>query len=439
MKLIMKIVSIVVILMLFGGEFLFSQWKDISPLSRKEKIYSINVKSRNFDADCNNPYFELDTILAVGWSSSNGAYFLSFDGGRNWTFWTDYTFFPFSGFFTSDNKILVAGYNFIFDNAEVKIFDTFGNQLEIFRFDGEDLNLVKNFFDCLEDKNFYYAVGYGGSIFRFDKINRSWRQIFIDSNIVGTKLKKFNVRNDSVQSSILCLLGGKSFQIPERIYLSNDNFDEWKLLYDFKAISEGAEVYDYHFYEISPDGFPSGYAVGFVFDTLIVWRANSQLRTFEKVFESQTFDQPISIYSFESGKNVVVLLDNGNLLSSSDFGASWRRDDFASAKQLTGGNIFCQSKSDSTYLLRELRFYGYGRDGFISMLNTQQILGVIEIKPETAVFDEIEVYDLLGNLVFREKFGEQTDEKIKKLPSGIYLVAKKFHRYLVEIKVVINF
>jgi len=157
------------------------------------------------------------------------------------------------------------------------------------------------------------------------------------------------------------------------------------------------------------------------------------------VFESQTFDQPISIYSFESGKNVVVLLDNGNLLLSSDFGASWRRDDFASAKQLTGGNIFCQSKSDSTYLLRELRFYGYGRDGFISMLNTQQILGVIEIKPETAVFDEIEVYDLLGNLVFREKFGEQTDEKIKKLPSGIYLIAKKFHRYLIEIKVVINF
>jgi len=186
----MSIVSIVVIMTLFGGEFLFSQWKDISPLSRKEKIYSINVKSRNFDADCNNPYFELDTILAVGWSSSNGAYFLSSDEGGNWTFWTDYTFFPFSGFFSSDNKILAAGYNFIFDNAEVKIFDTFGNQLEIFRFDGEDLNLVKNFFDCLEDKNFYYAVGYGGSIFRFDKINRSWKQIFIDSNIVGTKLKK---------------------------------------------------------------------------------------------------------------------------------------------------------------------------------------------------------------------------------------------------------
>jgi len=418
---------------------LLPQWKDISPIGRRERIYSLNLKSSYFDSDCSSSFVDFDTILAVGWSSSNGAYFLSFDGGENWSIWTDNTFFPFSGIFTSENKILVVGYNFIFDNAELKIFDTYGNQLERFQFDGDNLPLIKSFFDCFEKDEFFYAVGYGGSIFRFDKLNRTWDQIIIDSNIVGIKLKKFLVRNGSYENSLLCILGGKSFQISNRIYILLDNLEKCELIYDFRTFSEGAEVNDFHFYGLSSDGFPLGYAVGVVFDTIVVWRSNDHLGVFEKVFERQSFDQPISVYSFENGKNVVVLFDNGGILFSSDYGKNWDYEQIPSAKQLTGGIIFCQSKSEPTYLHRELKFYGYGRDGFISTLSKEKTLGFFEKESKISIYDEVEVFDLLGNLVFRVKIGVPTEEIIKNLPRGIYYIAKKLNKYFIEIKGVINF
>ncbi len=426
-------------LILFLHSLLYSQWKNISPSNRKEKFYSIDIKPKFKDLIKPESEKTVDTILAVGWSSTQGAYFVSFDEGKNWWSWVDGTFFPFSAKFSNDKKFFAVGYNFLSDNAEVKIFDFYGSQIEVFSFDGSNLPYVKNFFDCFDDEQSLVVAGYGGYVFQLDKVTGDWKSIFVDSNTVLTKIKVFKEKNDSIYYPSFYLLGGNSFNITNRIYLLNGNLEACKQLFDFTEISDGVEISDFYFYNQGLNGFPLGYVVGNVFDTIVVWRTNPQSETFEKVFEQQSSMQPISVFSIDNGKTNYILFDDGRILFSDDFGESWTLEEHFSTKQLSGANVSLSIITDTNFINRKIKFYGFGQDGYVAVLEKDKVLGIFDNFGKEVVHDEIEVYDVLGNLILRTKEVNELSQITEKIPSGIYFIVKKYNSQVIGFKGIITF
>lgn len=435
----LKIFISILTFFLFLHNTMLSQWKNISPPNRKEKLYSLDIKQKLNDFIELNSEDAIDTILAVGWSSTQGAYFISFDEGKNWWSWSDGTFFPFSAKFSKDYRFFAVGYNFLSDNAEVKIFDFNGNQLETFSFDGSNLPYVKNFFDCVDDDRIFIAVGYGGYVFQLDKLSQNWKIIFVDSNTVLTKVKAFREKNDSTNYTSYYFLGGNSYYLKNRIYFFNEYLDECKILFDFSKVYNGVEIADFYFPSRGLNAFPIGFVVGNVYDTIVIWRSNPQTETFEKVFSQQSSMQPICVFSIDNGKTTFVLFDDGRILFSDNFGENWTLDAHFSSKQLIGANISFKVISDTNYINKKIKFYGFGQDGFVAVLEKNNVLGIFENLAKEVIFDEIEVYDLLGNLIFRSKELYEFSKITEKIPSGIYFVSKKYNKQVIDFKGVIIF
>lgn len=420
---------------LFNG---FSQWMDISPQARKERIYSIDVPLKDTKVNIAKYPSVFDTIVAVGWSSTSGAFMLTFDGGKNWNIMPTASLFPFSVNFLGRQSFVVCGYNYVFDDAEVRIFDLSGREISRFEFDGEDLPYTKNFFDCLVIDSNIFVPGYSGSIYKYSLSEQIWKEIFVDSNIVFLKIKHFDLDLNQNGVSIAFLLGGKSFQFPTRLYFSNQDLTQWSLLYDFQAEYSGIEIADFWFYGWDfENSFPEGFIVATIDDTIAIFRSNPQERTFEIVFSQQNIEQPIGIYSFDSTKYFVVLLSNGEFIFSSDFGNTWQFEYFGAVpKSITGAKFFYFRSEDllPEILWERLEIIAFGLDGTILKYNRDFSLSVdVRRYAVDKPYDEIEIYDLLGRLIFKAKTAQfDFKECGKNLHKGIFLVVKKANGILCD-------
>ncbi|MGB9771696.1 MAG: hypothetical protein ACPLX7_06935 [Candidatus Kapaibacteriota bacterium] len=406
-------------------------WFTISPPERKEKIYSIDIPNRSVEIKLQDYETTFDTISAVGWSSTGGSLFLTMDGGKTWNYWTIASMLPFSVKFLDNRQVVLCGYNFLFDDAEVKIFDLSGNQISNFEFDGNNLPYSKNFFDCQITSSNVFFAGYGGSIFKYSLEENVWSSIFVDSNIVFLKLKAFNLSSSQGIFPLGFLLGGRSFQIPTRLYYSNPDFSQWNLLYDFQKEFPGIELSDFWFNSWNFDNnFPEGFVVGTIDDSVVIFRTNASERKFEIAFLQQNIEQPVGIYGLNDGKNLLVVFSNGEILSSSDKGYNWSFENiYYVGKSFTGVNFYNHKSND---LLPEIEWekfdaIAYGLDGTIAKYTKDFSLGILSGKlPSMQDYNEVEIYDILGRLVFKEKTDDFKFENIKrKLPKGIFFIIKK--------------
>lgn len=414
---------------LIFSEILFCQWIDISPKGRKEKIYSVDLKTKDTEVSVDKYQRLTDTILAVGWSSTGGALLLSFDGGKNWSYYQIPTLFPFAGSFWENNQLVVCGYNFLFDHAEVRVYDYFGNQLDLFEFNGENLPYSKNFFDCLLNNGYVYVCGYGGSIFKFDQSSNNWETVPVETNKVLTKLKKFEFNTSQGAVSLGFLLGGENYFSQNSIYYSNPDFTEWNLLVDFSKEYPGIEIADFWFYDWDIElGFPRGFVIGNFDDTLLIFKTTSE-KNFEVIYKQQSILQPLGIFVSKTSSETIAIFDDGKILLSPDFGKTWTFIEERIGKQLTGVkffNYFSYDLMPDIYWVK-LNILGFGIDGFIAKFEKEQSLSVEFSKSQTADnCQEIEIYDILGRLVSRFNVNEVNFENWNKNnESGIYLVIKK--------------
>ncbi|MCX7907924.1 MAG: hypothetical protein N2560_00175 [Ignavibacteria bacterium] len=438
--------KLILFVILFCYSFInvFSQWIEISPIGRKEKVFSLDIKAKNNGVSVSNYSRILDTIVLAGWSSTKGAIFLSKNGGKNWEIWETPTFFPFSIQFLDTNKLFVCGYNFLYDNSEVKIFDFFGNEVLGFNFDGQSLPYNKNFFDCLVDSCEVFACGYGGSLFRYKVSDNSWEQIWVDSNSVFTKLKKYKFHSTNGDISVLFLLGGKSYFSQNKIFFSDPETLQWSSVYDFKNNYPGISITDFWFYSWDYSlNFPIGLVVGFLDDTLLILQTVPEERSFKKIYYEQTILHPLGIYLSENTSEIIVVFDDGKILLGKNFGDNWTYIEERISKQLTGVKFFTLQSSD---LLPEISWqklivYGFGRDGFVAKYEKDQSLGV-EIRKyfSNCEADRLEVYNLLGQVVYQGSYPfVDYEEFVKICRSGIFLVVKKANGIPCEVRSYIHY
>ncbi len=403
-------------------------WKEISPLNRRERIYSLDVYTKN--SEIKSSYFlnVLDTIAAVGWSSTKGSFFLTKNGGKSWDIFETSTFFPFDVEFLEGDKVMVCGYNYLYDNAEVRFFDFSGKEISVFSFDGQSLPYSKNFFDCLEVDSKIVVAGYNGMVFVFDKIKSVWEKVNVDPNKVFLKIKKFNFNTSQGDIKLCFILGGNSFAIQNSIYFSNPTFDEWNILFNFHNNFSNIEIADFWFYGWDiENNFPNGFVVGTVDDSLIIAKSNPSSKEFEVVYLMQTFHQPLGVFVFDEGKSIIVSLDNGNFLFSDNFGSNWYYKELNFKKQFTSFNQFYFWSPDllPDIVWRKLCLFGLGNNGLIAKYEEDISLGIENKRiPNECNFDKIKVYDILGRNVaefYREELQKGIDFK---LPKGIFVIVK---------------
>lgn len=426
-----RIVIIVLSSFLFQNLALYSNWNDISPQGRKERIYSLDIPTKQKFVSLARYSTLFDTIFAVGWSSTTGTLFSTFDGGKKWNIYQLSSLFPFSVKFLNNSQVVVCGYNYIFDDAEVRFFDLFGNQINSFEFNGESLPYSKNFFDCLVDSLNILFCGYGNSIYRYSLSEHSWQQHFVDSNQVFLKLKKFDFKTQQGDVSLGFLLGGKSYQNPTRLYYSNPELSEWNFLFDCNERFPAFELSDFYFTNWDfENNFPDGFLVGTIDDTIAILRSKPNERTFEFAFKQQNIEQPVGVFAFNQGENVVVLLSNGAFIVSGNGGVDWEykfTDNIP--KQVTGG-LFFNFESEELLpdvIWRKLDVLAFGIDGTIQRYNGDYSLSVEagnNISDQNC--DEVEVYDFLGRLIYKTIDTYWFDKNfVKGLSRGVYFVVKK--------------
>jgi hypothetical protein len=398
-----KYIVLFLILLISKG-LLFSQWVEISPQERKETIYCVDIPNKGKEIQAANIENVLDTVAAVGWSSTTGVLLFTKDGGVSWELFQTPTFFPFGVSFNQDNTIFACGYNYLFDDAEVKLFDLSGNLISNFVFDGESLPYVKNFFDCLNDESSFYLCGYGGILVKYNKESQVWDKILVDSNKVFQRIKKFTFSTEQGTISLGFLLGGENFLLQNRIYASNPELTDWNLLYNFAAEYAGIEIIDFWFYGWDIDnGFPYGYVATVIDDTLTMFVASPSKKRFEKFFSEVSFSQPIGIVASNDGKKVTVVLDDGKLLISNDFGESWEFTAHGFSKQFKGMRAFNFTSKDllPQVFMEKAQILAFGFNGLIAKYKYDFSLAVENdnVTQTSINYDEVEIYDVLGRLI----------------------------------------
>lgn len=426
----LRFFSYTVFFFFFFVEFLFCQWIDISPKGRKEKIYSIDLKTKNVEVKFEDYSKLTDTILAVGWSSTSGVALLTFDGGKNWNIFQFPTLFPFACQFLDQNLFVVCGYNFIYDNAEVKFLDFSGNVINSFEFNGDSLAYNKNFFDCLVDGDYIYFCGYGGLVFKLNRLNNTLEQSLVDLNKVLMKVKKFDFTTSQGNISLGFLLGGDSYTKQNLIYYSNPNLDEWNSLFNFAEKCPSVEIVDFWFYGWDVENnFPMGYVIGMCDDTVLIMGSDPKKRSFEIIFKEQSTLQPLGIYVSKSLKEIIAVFDDGKVLFSSNFGQSWTYVEERISRQLNGVEFFSFYSTEMLpeILWEKLNIFGFGIDGFVAKFEKEQSLSVNSDRiVRFGLCDRIEIYDMLGRLVAQFTNDDAFYEHFNKnFTDGIYFVVKK--------------
>ncbi|MCX7879036.1 MAG: T9SS type A sorting domain-containing protein [Ignavibacteria bacterium] len=409
-----------------------TEWENISIQNRKEKIYSIDLApliSNVYEAD--------DSLLAVGSTYTGGAVFFSSNKGRTWRTYELSNIFPFKGKFSlrkDDNLVIIAGYNFAYDCAQVSFLDINGNELKNFLFDGELLPYCKSFFDFEEDsyENLYFC-GYGGSVFIYSVKENSWKKVLIDSNLVFSEIKVSFIVKDGEEKALFYILGGKKYNLQTKVFFSNDNLRTWQLLKDFKDFGQGVNLVDFSinvFDTLTPQ---LSYYVGTNDDTLCIWKFDPLTYSFETHYLEQITNQPLAIAVGED-KAVCVVDNKGRILFYNDSTKKYSVYSPKSTYQFSDAEIFSfltliifsNGGQELNYKKFNFEIYAFGVDGAI-FRNFKDYLLYVEPRDFNveSIPRKIVIFNILGEKVktFEYSFPNSRlneEEILENLPKGVY-------------------
>ncbi len=423
------------------------QWKNISAKGRKEAIWCVDIPTSSY------PFYltkDVDSLSAVVWSSSQGILLQSSDDGANWDSMVFPTLFPTSVIYRSDGSKVIAGYNYLTDNAEVVFLDENGAILKTYSFDGDSLPYSKNIFDMAKVGDGFLACGTNTSILKYSFKDSSWKQVFQPLNdtmmFYFTRIQTFTDPHIFPPTKFCGLvLAGESYDKMHILYKTVDEGNSWLPVYDFHRISPQVELFGFFAPIFEYLELKEIFVSGSIADTAIVWYSNDGGNTWNEFFRQETLNNIIGLYVTGGTKDLIVVSDKGEIWVGNYWNGELKKIQDAIPDQFLGVRFFEkfsiltqeQGGAESRTLI-----FGFGLDGAIRQYNLDLIINVEEqpFLPESKFYDEVVIFNLLGKVVERcEKFEVGGARNLDFLPSGIYLIVKKLNEQVVEIQRVVKF
>lgn len=444
-----KIIPICIFFSVFTFENTYAQqWKDISAKGRKETIWCVDIPTGSF------PFYfyftkETDSLSAVGWNSSQGILLESSDYGANWNS-TTLPIFPTSVVYRPDGTKIVAGYNYLTDNAEVFFLGENGTILKTYSFDGDSLPYSKNIFDMAKVSNGFLVCGTNTNIFKYSFEDSSWTQVFYPSNdtmmFSFTRIQTFTNPFIFPPTKFYGLaISGESYDRMHILYKTVDEGNSWSPVYDFRQISPQVELFGFFAPMFEHPELDEMFVSGSIADTAIVWCSNDGGRTWNEFFRQETLNNIIGLYVTAGTKDLIAVSDKGEIWTGNYWNGKLKKIQDAISDQFFGVRFF----EKFSILSQEHRggesqvfIFGFGLNGSIQQYNLGLIINVEEQPslPESKFYDEVVIFNLLGKVVERYKnFDVDGVKNLDFLPRGIYLMAKKLNGQIIEIQGVIKF
>lgn len=423
------------------------QWKDISAKGRKETIWCVDVPTAE-------PYPSylikgIDSLSAVGWSSSQGVLLHSIDAGSNWNLTMFPTLFPISSvIYRSDGTKIVAGYNYLTDNGEVVFLNKNGTILKTYSFDGDSLPYSKNIFDIARVSNGFLVCGTNTGIFKYSFKDSSWKLVFRplnDTMIFNfTRIQTF-ADPFKLPTKFVGLVLAEEYGNTHILYKTEDEGNSWAPVYDFHWISPQVELFGFFAPMFDQTELEEIFVSGSIADTAIIWHSSDGGKTWSEFFRQETLNNIVGLYVTGETKELIAVSDKGEIWVGNYRDGMLKKVQNPISDQFFGVRFFerfstlsqGQGGTGSQVLI-----FGFGLSGSILQYNLDLIVNVEgqSLLPESKSYDEVVILNLFGEVVERyEKFEVDGAKNLDFLPSGIYFLVKKLNGQIIEIQGVINF
>jgi hypothetical protein len=423
------------------------QWKDVSAKGRKETVWCVDIPTGSY------PFYltkDVDSLSVVGWNSSKGILLQSSDDGANWNSIIFPTLFPVSMVYRSDGSKIIAGYNYLTDNAEVVFLGGNGTILKTYSFDGDSLPYSRNIFDMARVSDGFLACGTNTSILKYSFKDSSWKQVFQPLNdtmiFYFTRIQTF-IDPHAFPPTKFCglVLAGESYDKMHILYKTVDEGNSWLPVYDFHQISPQVELFGFFAPMFEHPELNEIFVSGSIADTAVIWYSNDGGNTWNEFFRQETLNNIIGLYVTGGTKDLIAVSDKGEVWVGNYWNGELKKVQDAIPDQFLGVRFFekfriltqGQEGAESQTFV-----FGFGLDGSIRQYNLDLIINVEEqpFLPELKFYDEVVIFNLLGKAVERrENFEVDGAKNLDFLPSGIYFIAKKLNGQVLEMQGVIKF
>lgn len=393
----------------------FPQWNDISIKSTSARIYDLDAHIR-----ATYETVTIDALSAVGWNYTSGFLYFSTNGGRKWdTLLTASDFFPFAVKFLPTNKILLAGYNYVQDEANVYIYDELTRQSLVFYFDGNSFPYCKNLFDISLVSSSLFVCGYNGKIFRWSLVENHWEEMQTTSNLVFVQIKVTETILDSDIVMNGYALAGKLFDHPNQMFRLNTETNEWMQVFDFSTLSESFIVTSFDIF-VGDSLHPfSLLVVGTANDTIKLYKSTDYGYRWDLVFQLTTLNSPVGV---SHGRISYFIDDAGNIWKSKDYGTSWYQNHYDSLMDFYRLKVFTTSVDTANFRLEPIFLFGFGNSGKIKIFESSDVLTKEEPIQMDFVFEFAKIYDILGNEIMEIASESQLNKFFEGCSNGLYLM-----------------
>lgn len=401
--------------LLIFPNLVFSQWIDISIKPTSSRIYDLDARIRTTYET-----FTIDTLSAVGWNYTSGFLYFSTNAGRKWdTLLTTPDFFPFTIKFLPTNKILLAGYNYVQDEANVYLFDEQNRQSLVYYFDGYSLPYCKNLFDISLVSNYLFVCGYNGKIFRWSLVENQWEEMQTNSDLVFVQIKGLETILDTGISINGYALAGRLFDHPNMIFRLNSETNEWIQIFDFSTLSESFVATSFDIFAGDSLHPFSLLVTGIANDTIILYKSIDYGKDWDLVFQIPTLNTPVGVFH----NRVSYFIDDaGNIWESNDYGDTWGQIHYDSMMDFQRLKIFTTSKDSANLRLEPTFFFGLGNNGKIKLFESKEVLTNEETIQRDFVLEFAKIYNILGNEIMEVASESELYKFLEKCSNAIYLL-----------------
>lgn len=401
--------------LLLCSNLVFSQWNDISIKSTTARIYDLDVRIRTTYQT-----FTIDTLAAVGWKYTSGFLYFSTNKGQKWdTLLATTDFFPFAVKFLPTNKVLLAGYNYVQDEANVYVYDELTRQSLVFYFDGDALPYCKNFFDISIVPSSVYVCGYNGKIFRWSLVSNQWEEMKTNSNLTFVQIKVAETILDTGFVVNGFALAGRLFDHPNQIFRLIAERNEWIKVFDFSTLSESFVVTSFDIFAGDSLHPFSLLVAGTSNDTLKLYKSTDYGNNWESVFQTTALNSPVGIFH---NRISYFVDDAGNIWKSNDYGGTWYHIHNDSDMDFYKLKIFTTSVDSANFRLEPTFIFGLGSNGKIKIYESNEVLSMEELIQEKFVFEFAKIYDILGNEIMEIASENEMNNFFKECNNGLYLI-----------------
>lgn len=449
----MSLKKIIVICIFFSvvafGNVFAQQWKDISAKGRKETIWCVDVPTGSYPFYLNSTK-DVDLLSAVGWSSLQGILLQSSDDGSTWDSMAIPTLFPTSVIYRSDGSKIIAGYNYLIDNAEVVFLGENRTTLKIYSFDGDSLPYSRNIFDMAKISDGFLACGTNANIFKYSFEDSSWKQVFSPLNDTMmysfTRIQTFTNPYIFPPTKFYGLaLAGDSYDKMHILYKTEDEGNSWLPIYDFHRISPQAELFGFFAPTCEQPEFNEIFVSGSIADTAIIWHSTDGGNTWNEFYRYETLNNIIGLYITCGTKQLIAVSDKGEIWIGNYWDNRLKKIQDAISNQFFGVRFFERFRiltQEQEGAESQVFIFGFGLDATIRQYSLGLFTNVEERPslPESKFYDEVVIFNLLGKIVGRHKNFEVDGVKnLDFLPNGVYLIVKKLNGQVIEIQRVVKF